>query len=155
MMYLAAPVGMIVYPAVQGDDIIYGASGADVLTGDIGDDLIFNGAGDDVAQGGDGDDTLWAGSGDDLLTGGAGEDTFSFGSNSGTDTISDFTVDEDTLDLSFVGEGFSDAASVVAAASEEDRDGTSGVLIALGDDNSVFLENLTLSDLSNSSFIFG
>jgi len=52
----------------------------------------------DVLQGGSGADYLTGGKGNDVLTGGAGSDTFTFaGLDLGTDTIADFTPNEDTI----------------------------------------------------------
>ena len=58
---------------------------------------------DDFA-GGDGDDTLEGRTTDDRFTGGAGADTFVFEPDHGRDTITDFEVGTDKIDLSaFVG----------------------------------------------------
>ncbi|WP_300075180.1 M10 family metallopeptidase C-terminal domain-containing protein, partial [uncultured Ruegeria sp.] len=51
-------------------------------------------------DGGSGNDILTGGSGNDTLTGGSGSDTFVFKEDSGKDTITDFNVDEDFIDLS-------------------------------------------------------
>ncbi|WP_237716190.1 DUF5801 repeats-in-toxin domain-containing protein [Moritella dasanensis] len=68
--------------------------------GDSGESLYgFDGS--DTLIGGDGADILSGGEGDDILTGGNGADLFTWEeSASGTDTITDFTLDEDQLDLS-------------------------------------------------------
>ena len=58
------------------------------------------GQGDDVLVGNHGDNRLNGGAGDDLLTGGAGADVFVFDPGFDDDTISDFDVNEDRLDLS-------------------------------------------------------
>ncbi|HHF3198006.1 TPA: retention module-containing protein [Vibrio diabolicus] len=61
------------------------------------------GTGDDYILGGDGDDVLIGGLGSDILTGGAGSDIFKWTEdtvdNGAIDTITDFTVNEDTIDL--------------------------------------------------------
>ncbi|PKH07185.1 hcalcium-binding protein [Moritella sp. Urea-trap-13] len=68
--------------------------------GDSGESLYgFDGS--DTLIGGDGADILSGGEGDDILTGGNGRDLFTWeDSTSGIDTITDFTLDEDQLDLS-------------------------------------------------------
>jgi hypothetical protein len=53
----------------------------------------------DILSGGDGNDILIGGAGDDILTGGAGADVFVLRGNGGHDTITDFTVGEDTLQM--------------------------------------------------------
>ncbi|MDR9402488.1 MAG: calcium-binding protein, partial [Halothece sp. Uz-M2-17] len=73
-------------------------------------------AGNDTLTGGSGDDILTGGYGDDILTGGAGADRFTFSSPSeGMDTITDFEVGLDKIQLnasefgetfSFLGVGF-------------------------------------------------
>ena len=58
-----------------------------------------NDGGDDTLSGGKGDDFLFGGAGDDTLTGGEGADQFVFvaNSNSGQDTITDFTAGSDKV----------------------------------------------------------
>lgn len=77
-----------------GDDILFGNAGKDLLLGDLGDDAL---------DGGHGRDTLDGGLGDDTLTGGEGRDTFAFRRGDGHDTITDFRLFEDRLDLSELG----------------------------------------------------
>ncbi|MGY5746652.1 retention module-containing protein [Vibrio antiquarius] len=61
------------------------------------------GTGDDYILGGDGDDVLIGGLGSDILTGGAGSDIFKWTEdtvdNGAIDTITEFSVNEDTIDL--------------------------------------------------------
>ncbi|MBF7144789.1 MULTISPECIES: putative Ig domain-containing protein [Pseudomonas] len=92
-----------------------GTTGDDTLTGTDGNDTLQGLAGNDTLSGGAGDDILNGGSGVDTLTGGTGADTFVFNSrsdsfrnyNSGgairVDTITDFTVGQDRIDLSALG----------------------------------------------------
>lgn len=61
-------------------------------------------------------DILAGDTGDNILTGLAGADTFAFDLDSGNDTIADFTVDEDLIDLHLYGV---DAATVLAAAAND------------------------------------
>lgn len=74
------------------DNIISG-DGDDFLKGSSGDNVIIGGAGDDVIRGLTGEDTL---------TGGQGADTFVFRTFdlSSADTITDFDIINDALDLS-------------------------------------------------------
>ena len=95
----------------SGDDNLSGGDDRDIVRGDTGDDTIDGGAGndlltgdtgDDSIVGGTGNDTIAGGSGNDTLTGGAGEDTFLFIENFGQDTITDFDVDDDVIDISML-----------------------------------------------------
>jgi Ca2+-binding RTX toxin-like protein len=100
-----------------GDDFLFGGSGNDKLQGSEGSDLLLGGTGNDALDGGDGDDALVGGGGADTLTGSAGHDTFIFAqgdSGAGAanqDTVADFTIGEDTLDLT----SFTKALHVVSA----------------------------------------
>ncbi len=93
----------------SGNDTLYGGGFHDVIRGDSGDDTIYGGegndtllgdSGDDEIYGGEGDDHLLGGSGNDSLTGGAGSDTFLFSTNTGNDTVEDFDLASDVIDLS-------------------------------------------------------
>ncbi len=130
-----------------GDDTLFGGAGGDRLQGGLGADELFGGAGDDTVRGEGGADILWDGAGDDLLTGGLGPDTFAFAATSGTDTITDFDLDVDTLDLTAITSRFADVTALEAAATEILQDGEEGLLIDLGASGSVFLVGLVLDDL--------
>ena len=56
--------------------------------------------GDDTLSGGAGSDLLDGGYGNDELSGGPGADVFVFSHNSGYDVVTDFRIDEDSIDLS-------------------------------------------------------
>lgn len=58
----------------DGDDLVYGAGGADVIDGGIGNDEILGGAGNDILDGGAGNDRLYGQFGDDELNGGSDND---------------------------------------------------------------------------------
>ena len=75
-----------------GDDTLYGGPGG-------GDDLMLGGVGDDTIYGGQGVDTLIGGTGSDRLIGGFGADTFVFEPGHGEDTIRDFAIGVDRIDL--------------------------------------------------------
>jgi len=131
------------------DDLLWGRFGSDTVDGGTGDDMLYNGEGNDTVIGGTGDDTLWAGNDDDLLSGGDGDDVFIFGANSGNDTITDFEVANDALDLQYSGAGFGALADVQAAASDVTQNGQDGLLIDLGNGQSVFLIGLDTGDLAS------
>lgn len=82
-----------------GSDRLEGQNGRDRLFGGDGNDTLYGGKADDTLNGGNGSDRLAGGIGNDRLTGGAGADTFIFASGDGSDTITDFDVTADRLDL--------------------------------------------------------
>jgi Ca2+-binding RTX toxin-like protein len=83
----------------NGSDMINGFDGDDVLGGLQGDDVLNGGAGNDNLSGNRGHDWLRGGAGNDILTGGAGRDTFVLGVGLGADTIVDFTLGQDSIQL--------------------------------------------------------
>lgn len=85
---------------------IAGAAGA-VLMGDTRGDLLMGGLGCDQLYGGAGDDILIDGAGSDTLSGGAGADVFLFTADGQVDTILDFDITQDRLDLSGLGRVYS------------------------------------------------
>lgn len=74
----------------RGSDLLYGASGADDLLGGKGQDMLFGGAGADFIRGD---------KGNDVLIGGAGADTFYFRKGDGRDTLNDFEVGIDHIEI--------------------------------------------------------
>jgi len=109
---------------------------------------LFGGQGNDMLFGEAGDDRLSGDRGDDLLSGGAGGDTFVFGKKFGSDVITDFTAADDTIEFS--AKVFASFAQVQAASSQQGSD----VLINAGGGNMVLIENVLLSDLTASDFLF-
>ncbi|MFI3154630.1 MAG: choice-of-anchor L domain-containing protein [Methylococcaceae bacterium] len=84
-----------------GLDSIDGGAGNDKITGgtdNIGDNLD-GGTGNDTVTAGSGEDTISGGDGSDTVSGGAGQDDFVLDSDVGTDTITDFSVTDDTLSI--------------------------------------------------------
>ena len=94
-------------PATAGDDRLVGSTAGESIDGLDGNDALIGLDGDDILTGGIGNDILVGGAGDDLLMGGTGADFFDWnGGDEGTTTtpasdhVQDFTVADDTLDLS-------------------------------------------------------
>lgn len=77
--------------AALGGGLLTGTAGQDVLQGHDGADIIAGGAGDDIIR---------DGAGSDVMTGGADADVFILSADGALDTITDFTLGEDRLDLS-------------------------------------------------------
>ncbi len=72
-----------------------------------------------ILDGGAGNDTLTGGNGNDILTGGSGNDSFIFTAKTeGIDTITDFSVLDDTLVVSASGFGGSLTAGAVITADQ-------------------------------------
>jgi Ca2+-binding RTX toxin-like protein len=81
----------------DGGDLMTGGIGADSMIGDAGDDFVAGNEGNDSLNGGVGNDTLNGGVDNDSLTGGTGADTFVFDAGFGTDRVTDFVDNMDTL----------------------------------------------------------
>ncbi|MGS4984905.1 Hemolysin-type calcium-binding repeat-containing protein [Pseudosulfitobacter pseudonitzschiae] len=94
----------------MGDDQLIGDDGADKMFGGDGDDTLNGGRDQDTIRGGDGNDEINGGRLADVLRGGAGADTFLYtvkqdSSTGASDTIQDFEVGIDVIDLSAVASG--------------------------------------------------
>ena len=85
------------YTFEAGDDMLYGGPGHDLLYGHGGSDRLFGGTDNDQLVGGEGDDLLRGSLGYDILTGDAGSDSFVLAMGEGTDIITDFEIESDTL----------------------------------------------------------
>ncbi len=88
-----------------GHDVLVGLAGTDHLSGGGLDDRLLGGDGSDSLEGGSGGDWLEGGAGADQLRGGSGQDRFVFAAVSDSpagsrDTMLDFTVKEDLIDVS-------------------------------------------------------
>ncbi|ACC83035.1 beta strand repeat-containing protein [Nostoc punctiforme] len=84
------------------NNILIGNTGANTLSGGDGNDNLFGNSGNDSLLGGVGNDSLFGGIGKDTLTGGAGQDSLYLTDTrtGGYDTITDFTVGDDTIFIS-------------------------------------------------------
>ncbi|MFI0842489.1 calcium-binding protein [Mesorhizobium sp. IMUNJ 23232] len=80
-----------------------GNSLGNIITGNSANNSLAGSSGNDTLSGGSGDDTLNGGSGKDTLTGGAGKDNFRFNTtlsaSGNVDTVTDFSVADDTVQL--------------------------------------------------------
>ncbi len=83
----------------NGKDKLNGGSGNDALIGGRGHDQLNGGSGNDTLVGNRGKDKMTGGTGDDKLTGGLDADTFFFQKGSGNDTITDFDMTEDSIQI--------------------------------------------------------
>lgn len=78
---------------------INGNETINVLQGKAGNDFLKGFGGADVIQADAGNDTLDGGNGKDILTGGTGKDVFQLTTQESVDTIADFLIQDDTLQL--------------------------------------------------------
>ncbi|MEH7830199.1 calcium-binding protein [Gemmobacter denitrificans] len=136
------------------DDVLLGGAGADRLHGMAGDDLLLGGHGADILRGykgaddlrgGAGADTLVGGGGADVLTGGSGADVFVFSTARGTDTVTDFDVTQDLLDLTALG---ADGLADLTVTETE-----TGVDLVLGQ-ITIALNGVAAADLTDDLFLF-
>lgn len=127
------------------NDYLAGGNREDGLWGGRGNDLLYGGAGDDRLSGDSGADRLDGGAGDDVLSGGGGADLFIFYNGQGHDVIEDFGTDADRLRI-YLGDAsrnIGDHASQIG----------SDLVIALGQESSLTIRNMTLDDLREDLFL--
>ncbi|WP_280604637.1 Ig-like domain-containing protein [Vibrio splendidus] len=112
---------------------LYGEGGDDVLVADNGNDLL---------DGGEGDDLLIGGLGDDILTGGSGDDLFQWVNEpfqGDVDTITDFALGEDHLDISQLlptENNMSDLLEHIAIEKVDNGGGDKDLVITISEDAS-------------------
>lgn len=131
----------------KGVDELYGGNGADMVSGGKKDDMVYGGQGRDTLDGGRGDDWLQGGTGMDDLMGGHGADVFVFEAGSGVDTIHDF-ASGDLIDVSAF--GFVSIADISGGISV----GMDGTSVDFGNGDSVLLQGVTDTSLTDADFIF-
>jgi large repetitive protein len=104
--YTIADTANIETMYIFGDYTGTGNASDNLIIGYSGNNTIKAGAGNDTLDGRDGNDILDGGSGTNTLSGGSGNDVFVFDANSiaqlitGINTIGDFTVNQDKIQLS-------------------------------------------------------
>ena len=134
------------------DDTLQGNGGNDKLFGQDGNDILFGNGNNDELQGGSGDDTLVGGTGDDIFLGGDGNDHFLFEANNGQDTINDFVVAEDKIEIA-ANLGFNNGTEVLNAVTNTGLNTEGGFFsdITLSPGNSVRVFHD--SDLTADNFV--
>jgi serralysin len=126
------------------------ASGG-VATGTAANERLMGSAGADVINGGGGDDYVHDGAGADTLTGGAGGDVFVFNRDGAIDTITDFEIGVDRIDVSNWGRIYSAQSLAITSTA-------TGAQIAYGGDVLIITSStgtsLATSAFSDADFIF-
>lgn len=134
-----------------------GSVGHDTITGGVlnvfgsnFNDTIIGSAGNDGLSGSGGNDTLDGRAGNDFLSGGAGADTFVYASGGGFDFIQDFVHGQDKIDLTGV-YGIYNLSDLQSHAVQSG----SNTIITFNAGDGLTLQNVTLSGLTASDFLFG
>ena len=140
-----------------GSDIIHGGDGNDQIEGGQlsnptlgGNDFLYGDGGNDVIYGGSGNDLIDGGAGNDTLTGSTGADTFVYATGGGADQVTDFNQGQgDRIDLTGVAGifGLSDIQSHSTQIG-------ANTFIDFEGGNTITLQNVTLSNLVTSDFVF-
>lgn len=146
----------------SGSDRLEGLAGADYVEGNGGNDILWGGAQSDSLVGGGGQDELVGGNGQDNLQGGVGRDRFGFGNpNQGQDTIVDFQIGVDLIDLRtiFANSQYGRPNRFESYVRLLDRPGGTVVRIDSNGDLAggltalAFLPNISASELSATNFL--
>lgn len=102
----------------------------------------------DIITGTNADEIIFDGKGFDVLTGGLGKDQFTISAQQGDiDTITDFTVGEDKIDLARV-------TQFISANHLQLEQRNNDVIIHLPDDQYVIVENTNINQLTDDQFDF-
>lgn len=123
-----------------------GSSAQDNIYGSNSGSDLAGGADMDKLVGGNGKDRIDGGADNDILTGGGSADLFIFKRGYDFDTVTDFSLSEDKLDLSSTG--------IVRKADLAIRQIGKSTVISLGGGDEVVLNNVTASKLANKNFTF-
>lgn len=107
------------------NNLLSGLSGSDTLNGLAGNDTIYGGTENDTIDGGTGNDTLRGDAGSDNITSGTGADIIVFNSLIGSDTVTDYSVASDSIQLSKA--AFTTLGPIGALTAAEFKSGGAGI----------------------------
>ena len=149
--------------ALHGDVANVTQSTMTVVMKDGGDSLTASPTtiGPMIVNGGDGNDTITTGAGNDTITGGGGNDTFVFAPSFGKDTVTDFAINGDHIDIQALSNTapFTDDNSFATwlSAHGSTPSGSGDTLLDLDLNNSgtetILLKNIALANLHYTDFI--
>lgn len=148
--------GMEMLIATEGDDeiVLINSTTGWIVEARGGNDVLLGSMGNDTVNGGEGDDFFDINFGDDLLILGGGADQISIlrditpgAVGFGVDTVVDFNVADDTINI-----GYDFAAESFASPFDFISDTDSGALIDLGNGTTVLLQDVLAADLQASNF---
>ena len=140
-----------------GNDTGLGGAGEDRLKGREGNDFLDGGAGKDHIIGGEGSDTISGGAGNDHLWGGqwkgdGASDTFVYSQGGGRDSIHDFEVAHDQIDLSAYGLSYEDIQDRIIDRGWATEINLQGIDKS-GAHDKILLKSIDPDDLDESNFI--
>jgi Ca2+-binding RTX toxin-like protein len=137
---------------ISGFENLFGSNYNDTLSGSNGANVIDGNDGNDTINARGGNDTIEGGRGNDILTGGTGYDTFLYSASefTGTDRITDYDVDRDTIRFD-IGE-FDTASVSISMGNYNPYTFTADVIVRLrdssGDVGTVVLEDIAIGDFN-------
>ncbi|UTW46542.1 CHRD domain-containing protein [bacterium SCSIO 12696] len=130
---------------VDGEASYEAPSGATITDTLISIENLTGSNNDDSLTGDDGDNVLDSLAGDDTLTGGAGSDTFVVREGSDADTVTDFDVDNDVIEVNDL---VADAAAALALAVNNGGN----AVIDFGNGDVITLTGVDADDLTEANF---
>lgn len=135
--------------ASQGTDTFLNMEG---VASSFHDDVLNGSIGDEYFEARGGNDTISAGGGADNILGGDGDDLFDFNTGDGADRIQDFQAgagSDDVIDLV----GLASLNSLTDVQNNA-TDTVNGALIDGGNGDTIFLDNVLVSQLHDDDFLF-
>jgi len=130
----------------SGSDWVNGNNQNDIVNGDSGNDTIHGGKNDDILHGGTGDDLIYGDKGNDQLFGDAGSDRFIFKKDFGNDSIEDFNVNVDVIEIA--GSLVIDIESLLSSINYTNNN----AVINLSDSTSISIRNIAENGLGIDDF---
>lgn len=138
----------------EDNDTLYGGDDADTLIGGEGVNQLYGEGGNDFLIGGNGNDVMTGGAGNDVLIGRGGADQFVYNFASGADTIRDFIVGHDHMQLVGFASGFAITATFANVVAPNLVYANGGATITFSASHSLHFDNIVSGSLAAGDFIF-